>query len=202
MQRAEKYAHLAGRFCSFDCPDTLKVLDLRFRIYHALDQHALCWKSISQALSHPQVNTADNARDRWTFYKALLCFATREHQRSQNLLNQVGDLGRHKSEFFLEHRLLELFNLIALEEYDLLEYKVESFRKLLEYHEALSDARMKAVLQFLRAFVREGCDYQALSKRIALFEQEPLPSFDLLPRLSTLFGRRGDGGAVRLGKTA
>jgi aminopeptidase-like protein len=61
----------------------------------------------------------------------------------------------------MEHRLLELLNLIELKEHDLLEYKSESFRKLIEYHQEKCPERIHAVMKLMRTLVKSDYDLAA-----------------------------------------
>lgn len=158
MTKAELYARKAEMLCARDCPQLLRVLRIRFMLHYSRHDAEVYDLILSQALCHPVLKEQEEERQVWLFFEACTRFAEGDFVMTNVLLQKSAGLVRERSGLFLEHRILELLNLVELDEHDLLEYKVESFRKLIEYHKHLCPDHIPTVLRMLRAFVRNGYD--------------------------------------------
>lgn len=159
--RAELYARKAEMICSSDCDDLLKILEVRFVLAFSRKEYSECLELWQEAMNHKKVENDDLGYFKWVFFEACLQFVEGDFEQSLFLLRKSADLTRDKSGFFIEHRLLEILNLIELGEHDLLEYRVESFRKLIEYHQDKCPERIHSVMKLLRTLVRTGYDLEA-----------------------------------------
>lgn len=160
-RKAELYTRKAEMLCGNECPDLLRVLKLRFMVHFGQKQYKLCDELLSQAMMHPALKEEGSEKQIWQFFEACTHFVEGNFRVAQALLHHCTSLTRDKSGLFLEPRILELLNLIELDDFDLLEYKVESFRKLIEYHKDLCPDHVPQVLKLLKAFVRSGFDLEA-----------------------------------------
>lgn len=161
FNKAELYARKAEMLCSNDCNDLLKVLELRFVLAFSKKDYETCLELWQAGMAHPQIEKDDLAYFKWVFFESCLQFIERDFEQSLVLLRKSADLSKDKNGFFIEHRLLEILNLIELGELDLLEYKVESFRKLIEYHQDKCPERIHGVMKLLRTLVRTDYDLEA-----------------------------------------
>lgn len=159
--RAELYARKAEMLCSNDCEGLLKVLELRFILAFSSKEYETCLELWQEAMTHSKIENDDLGYCKWVFFEACMQFVDKNFEQSLVLLRNSADLSRDKNGFFIEHRLLEILNLIELGEHDLLEYKVESFRKLIEYHQDKCPERIHGVAKLLRTLVRTGYDLKA-----------------------------------------
>lgn len=160
-RKAELFARKAEMLCGNDCPDLLKVFGLRFLIHFCQEDLATCDELLSQARLHPELKSDENRQQIWLFFEACMHFKDHNFRVAQALLQQCTGLNRDRSGLFLEPRILELLNLIELQDFDLLEHKIESFRKLIEYHKDLCLEHVPRVMKVLKAFVRAGFDLEA-----------------------------------------
>ena len=160
-KKAELFTRKAEMLCGNECPDLLKVLKLRFMVHFGQKQYKVCDQVLSQAMVHPALKEEGSEKQIWQFFEACTHFVDGNFRVAQALLHQCTSLTRDKSGLFLEPRILELLNLVELNDFDLLEYKVESFRKLIEYHKDLCPDHVPQVLKVLKAFVRSGFDLEA-----------------------------------------
>lgn len=160
-KKAELYARKAEMLCSNDCEDVLKILEIRFVLAFSQKEYPTCLEVWEVATSHSKVESDGLNYLKWVFFEACLRFIQGDFDQSLSLLRKSADLCRDKSGFFIEHRLLEILNLIEVGEHDLLEYRVESFRKLIEYHQDKCADRIHGVMKLLRTLVRTGYDLEA-----------------------------------------
>lgn len=159
--RAELYARKAEMLCSNDCEDLLRIFEVRFVLAFARKEYEICLELWQAAMSHSKLENDDLSYVKWVFFEACLQFVESDFDQSLVLLRKSADLSRDKNGFFIEHRLLEILNLIELGEHDLLEYKVENFRKLIEYHQDKCPDRIHGVMKLLRTLVKTGYDLDA-----------------------------------------
>lgn len=176
QSRAELYARKAEMLCSNDCEDLLRILEIRFVLAFSKKEYGSCLEIWQEAMSHSKIENDDSNYLTWVFFEACLEFIQNDFEQSLVLLRKSTDLCRDKSGFFIEHRLLEILNLIELGEHDLLEYKVESFRKLIEYHQDKCADRIHGVMRLLRTLVRTGYNlevtYREEKENLALIVKE------------------------------
>lgn len=159
--KAELYARKAEMLCSNDCDGMLKVLELRFVLAFTRKEYDTCLELWQTAMAHPEIEKDHLIYCKWVFFESCLQFTEKDFDQSLVLLRKSAELSRDKNGFFIEHRLLEILNLIELGEHDLLEYKVENFRKLIEYHQDRCPERIHGVVKLLRTLVRTGYDLKA-----------------------------------------
>lgn len=159
--RAELFARKAEMLCSTESADLMKVLELRFVLSFSKKEYDTCLVLWQEAMTHPEIEKDDLAYNKWVFFESCLQFIEQEFEQSLVLLRKSGDVCRDKNGFFIEHKLLEILNLIELQEHDLLEYRIENFRKLIEYHQDKCPERIQGVMKFLRTLVRTGYDLEA-----------------------------------------
>ncbi len=160
-RKAELYTRKAEMLCGNECPDLLRVLRLRFMVHFGQKQFKVCDQLLSSAMLHPTLKQEGSEKQVWQFFEACTHFVEGNYPVTQALLQQCIGLTRDKTGLFLEPRILELLTLIELDEFDLLEYKVESFRKLIEYHKDLCPEHVPRVMKLLKAFVRADFDLEA-----------------------------------------
>jgi len=100
---------------------------------------------------------------RWIFYKANLEFGKKNYGDALALLQKQTMLTKDKSGYWLGYKMLEMLCIIEMKNYDWLEYRTETFRKLLSKVKTKNIARPKIILQMLKALVKENYNYKAVS---------------------------------------
>lgn len=93
------------------------------------------------ALKHPIVIRNPNEHDKWNLYHAYYHFLSGEHSISGQLLNKASAILKDSSGWFTGYKLLEIYNLYAMNEKDLLESKIFAFEKLISRIGAKINAR-------------------------------------------------------------
>ena len=111
------------------------------------------------------VKPGNYIHSQWMFYKANLEFAQQNFQECLALLQKQTVLTKDKAGWWLGYKLLEMLCIIELKNYDWLEYRTETFRKLLSKVRTENIARPKIILQLLKALVKDNFDYKSVSAK-------------------------------------
>ncbi|MDX2303546.1 MAG: hypothetical protein NW226_12140 [Microscillaceae bacterium] len=88
---------------------------------------------------------------RFYYLEALLAFKENNFKQSIRILNQANLPQKKKPEYCLGYKLLEIINNIELKYFDTVEYKVESFRKLILKYKDSSTDRYENIFKLLKS---------------------------------------------------
>ncbi len=98
---------------------------------------------------------------RWNYYRTHLLFAQGKYDESLALLQRENDLISDKSGWRIGFKILEMMNIIELGKYDWLDFRIETFRKLLSDVKNENITRPKLILQVIRNFIKYMYDFKA-----------------------------------------
>lgn len=130
--------------------------------------------ALDKALGHSKIRSSDMLYGKWLFYKAASQFADGQLEEALNTLHANNILLKDKSGWLFGHRLLEIMILMERKDYDLIDFRIEALRKLLQRQKHKSITRIKTIFQVLHIFVKEGYDYRATftetASQLALLE--------------------------------
>lgn len=174
-KRAEFLIYRSLNFKEAMACETLKSFELLFILFFTRKEFEKSNQILNQVLEEISSTPVDRADKRWFFYLACQKFAREDYKGSEATMKRCGDLLKEKSGLFLEYKIVELLNTIALGDYDLLDYKIENLRKLIEYHRIRSAKRVGAVLQLAKRFVREDLASFGCEEEIVLAIQRTRP---------------------------
>jgi len=102
---------------------------------------------------------------RWIFYRSNLEFAHRNFSEALGLLQKQSMLTKDKSGYWVGYKILEMLCIIELKNYDWLEYRTETFRKLLNKVKNKNVARPKIILHLLKALIKENYNFDLVAKK-------------------------------------
>jgi len=162
LQNRERAQKLLKEALSLSAPETeewLMTLENLFRVRFINRDYKLSAEAINRVLKNKYLKREQKEWAKWTFYRSCLKFVLKDFKSSMFLLNQSDLVSKEKSMLCLEHRLVEMLNLIELEDYDLLDYKTENFRKLIEYHSHFSTARTRSIVKLFKSFIRNSYSF-------------------------------------------
>lgn len=166
-EKAQFFARKAEMLCAGNCSSALKVLEWRFVLHYANSEYEQGKEVLDKTLAQPDLFEKEGLRERWYFFEACMSFVQHDYEATKMMLQKSGGLSKNDGGIFLEHRILELLNLVELEEYDLFEYRVESFRKLVEYHGVDCTERVQQVMKLMRAFMRFGFNIKEMEAELS-----------------------------------
>lgn len=98
-------------------------------------------------------------QSKWKFYRAQLLFAQKDFEACLAMLQEQSDLFSDKSGWRLGIKILEMMCIVELGNDDWLDYRMETFRKLLADLKNEKIARAKKIYQLFRAYIRHAYDW-------------------------------------------
>ncbi|MEM0995759.1 MAG: hypothetical protein AAGN35_01710 [Bacteroidota bacterium] len=110
--------------------------------------------------AHPKNQSSAFHAALWNYYHSYLAFAAGNYPEALGLLAASGELTRHKSKWLIGHKVAEIFNLIALRNFDLVEYKLNAFKQLLKRQKANRIDRGKHIAQVFTRLMRNDYDFE------------------------------------------
>ncbi|CAN5141506.1 hypothetical protein BH09BAC1_BH09BAC1_29340 [soil metagenome] len=116
--------------------------------------------ALDKALGHTKIRSSDMLYGKWLFYKAAAQFTDRKLEEALNTLYADNTLLKDKAGWLFGHRLLEIMILMERKDYELIDFRIEALRKLLQRQKHKSITRIKAIFQILHLFVRGGYNYR------------------------------------------
>jgi len=103
---------------------------------------------------------------KWLYFNANIEFATKDPKSTLKTLKRHSFLKTDKSGWRLGYRILELISLLELENYDVLPYRLETFRKLLSSISKENVTRPKAMLLLMNRLVKSNFDFKMVSEKM------------------------------------
>lgn len=127
------------------------------------------------AKNHPRMSNSDFNIGKWTYYQAVYYFLNKDFMNSLRELQKENALLKDKSGWLFGHKLLEIMCYIELGEFDMIEFRVEALRKLLQRQKDKNIIRMKTIFSILGTFIKTGASFKntlALeSDKLALLQE-------------------------------
>ena len=118
------------------------------------------WDAINLAMKHPKLKSNKLNPAKWSYFQANLLFREGNYETCQELLMKNSELMKDKSGWLLGHKMLEILTLIELGYYDLIDFRIESFRKLLQRQKKGNIIRIKAIVHVLDTLVKTGKNFK------------------------------------------
>ena len=121
---------------------------------------------INKAFVHPKIKATPFTESKWLFLRAALHFKMKKFESSQRDLLQDSALMKDKSGWLFGHKLLEILCLAEMEEFTLIEFRLESMRKLHQQRKGTHSERLSLIIRVLSELVKTDFDYrETLDKR-------------------------------------
>lgn len=115
---------------------------------------------IENILTSNSFKLAEFSKSKWNYYKANLLFAQGKYDDALALLQRENELISDKSGWRLGFKILEMMCIIELGYYDWLDFRIETFRKLLSDVKNENVSRPKLVLQIIKGFIKHMYDFK------------------------------------------
>lgn len=131
----------------------------QFRSKHYDDAHT----TIDAAFIHPRLKANKFFHSKWLYLRANLQFMEGNHDKAMKTLNQDTELTKDKSGWLLGYRLLEILIMIERHDYEWVDFKIDSFRKLLQRQKDENIHRIKLILTILNTLHKSNYDFEETS---------------------------------------
>lgn len=159
MQRykeAMRYAEVASNKFVKGLINELAALEMLF--YAALHNgdFAMCQQVLNRARAHPKIHVNKQYPAKWDYYEANLLFCMGKYEEASAKLIGYSELLKDKAGWLLGHKMLELMCMFMQDELDLMDFRTESLRKLLQRQKGENVQRSKAMMKVLETYMRLG----------------------------------------------
>ena len=138
----------------------LQAIEWLFFSYYRNGDYKQAHATIKRAKEHPKYNANKLTPAKWDYYVANLFFAERKFKEAADMLIRYSELMKDRAGWLLGHKILELMCMIELGEIDIMDYRAESFRKLLQRQKDENIDRSKAILKVLETFIKTGSNFK------------------------------------------
>ncbi|MBK7035140.1 MAG: hypothetical protein IPH42_02055 [Bacteroidetes bacterium] len=161
-----KYANDYMHYFYNGSPNQEALHENLFVCYLMLKDYSNAYKQIEIVSKFKIVKPGNLIFSRWVFYRANLDFAQKNFNEALELLQKQTMLTKDKSGYWVGYKILEMLCIIELKNYDWLEYRTETFRKLLSKVKTKNVARPKIILHLLKALIKENYNFETVTKKI------------------------------------
>ncbi len=104
-------------------------------------------------------------KSKWVYYRANIFFMQGQYSEALALLQKQSELTADKSGWRLGYKILEMMCIIELGNYDWLDYRIETFRKLLSAVKKENIHRPKIILQIIKQFIKSAYNFKTVSSK-------------------------------------
>lgn len=121
-------------------------------------------ETITKGIVHPRTMTNDRYAARWNYFKACREFLSSNPDESFTTLNSNGDLLKWKDDLNVQFRILEILQLLELEDFDWIEFKLDTLRKFIARNRKLKTHRIDGIIKVLFAMQSKSFNLEKLNK--------------------------------------
>jgi len=132
----------------------LRALELRFICSIRLGHYSNCLEDLSYALRSKAIKTSVIMKATWEFRKALLGFLMDEFELAQEILVTDNENKLKGTPWRYYYRVLDICNLSAMKKYDIVDYRLEAFSKLLNNDRISSESRMHLFYFVMKKYIK------------------------------------------------
>lgn len=155
-EEAMRYAEVASKKFVKGLINELASLEMLF--YAALHNgdYDMCRQVLDRARAHPKINANKQYPAKWDYYEANLLFCQGKYEEASAKLIGYSELLKDKAGWLLGHKMLELMCMFMQDELDLMDFRTESLRKLLQRQKGENVQRSKTMMKVLETYMRLG----------------------------------------------
>lgn len=167
FEEALQSAERALEFTNKGGPNEISVLEYIFMAKIQLKAPLNLNETLISGTNHPRLKYSKYIESKWSFYKAIYLYKTRNFDKCIQELQKESELLKDKSGWLFGLKLLEILCYIELEEFDMIDYRIESLRKLLQRQKHKNIVRIKSIFNVLNTLVKTGYSFKNTYKKEA-----------------------------------
>jgi len=152
--RSIDHATVALNHFKKDSANELRALEVRFISSLRLKHYGSCTTDVSYALKSKAIRTSVIMQTTWDFRKALLSFLMDDYESAQKVLVSDNENRLKGTHWRYYYRVLDICNLYAMKKYDIVEYRLDAFAKLMSHDKIVSDSRLYIFWNVMKKFTR------------------------------------------------
>ncbi len=150
--RSAKEKFITGLF------NELQAIELMFVIAFHKRDYTEAETIMEMALVHPKYKANKIIPAKWEYFKANLLFVKGQYNQAAVMLMKETELTKDKAGWLMGYRIMELMCAIEQGELDIIDYRAESFKKLLQRQKDENVERPRTILKVLNTYVKTGGD--------------------------------------------
>lgn len=162
-RRAVGYARTAVKYFTAGLMNELMATETLFFGQFRNKDYEDAHQTIDKIFHHPRLKTNKFYHAKWLYFRANLEFMEERYDDAMRTLNKDTELTKDKSGWLLGYRLLEMLIMIEKEDYEWVDFKIDSFRKLLERQKGQNIQRAKLIHTILNSLVKSNFDFEETS---------------------------------------
>ncbi|MBC8172797.1 MAG: hypothetical protein H7X71_02725 [Chitinophagales bacterium] len=163
--KAEQYADESTGYFVKGSINQLNAYDVKFSSSLNGRKFDRAWEILKTVHEFKSLKTKTLLAARWTYYEANLLFVQNQFADALAMLQQQSDLMGDRSGWRIGYKILEMMCIIELDHLDWLDYRIETFRKLLGDLKKENIARPKLIFQLLKNFIKTGYDFKQTTEK-------------------------------------
>lgn len=171
IDEAIENAKSALNFTNKNGPNELLVLEFLVLALFQSDNIKIISQYLNIGLNHPRVSVSKFSEGKWIFYNSAYFFKNKDFNKALIELRKENELLKDKSGWLFGHKLLEIMCYVELEEFDMIDFRIESLRKLLLRQKHKNIIRIKSIFNILNTLVKTGYNFKNTYKKEAQFFQ-------------------------------
>ena len=121
-------------------------------------------QTIELGESHRLVLRSDQLKAKWSYFKACREFLSSKPDQSYSTLNSNGDLLKQRDDLNVQYRILEVLQLMELEDFDWIDFKLDTLRKFVSRNRKLKSSRIDGIIKVLYAIHVKSYRFDKLNK--------------------------------------
>ncbi len=141
------------------------ISELLYFAYLRTEQYSEVELLINYINSFKNIKKNQFVKSKWQFFKANLLFQQGHFNEALSILQKQSELLSDKSGWRLGYKIMEMMCIIELDTCDWLDYRIETFRKLLSTVKNENIHRPKLILHIIKQFIKNAYDIKATSKK-------------------------------------
>ena len=127
----------------------LSALEVKFCASLNLKNLDTCENIIELTKEHKQLAINKFTGAKWDFYEAGLNFLKQEFEKAYDSLNQATGLSEDRGGWLMGHKVLEILCMIEMQDFDRIEFRLESLQKLFQRQKEKDLIRIKSIKKVL-----------------------------------------------------
>jgi hypothetical protein len=110
--------------------------------------------------NHPKISYSDLTFDKWNLYRAYYHYMCKEYDYAFKLLQKQSSLLKDSTGWLASYKLLEIYILIAQKNYDLIDFRIAAYHKLIQRHKE-KESRLKLIADILQSWKKHEYNFES-----------------------------------------
>lgn len=145
----------------------LAALEMMFLTAFQAGKYKEAQTIVNKAKAHPKIKANKLIPAKWDYYQAYLLFVSGKYEEASRMLWNYNELYKDKAGWLLGLRILELMCMVQQDELEIMDFRTESFRKLIQRQKSENVQRVKDMVKVMESYVRQGGNKEKTLKKEA-----------------------------------